>query len=646
LKRRKQGLRSHRAAIEALEHRTLLSAAQITVSVYNDLNGDNLHATGEPGMAGQAVFLDTNNNGILDADEQSQPTDVNGQTTFSGLDAGTYHVQMVIPSGWVSLKGNPGLTISLASGQSAQAAIELVKPVNWSTLIYNDLNFNQTYDSGDKPLAGAEDYIDANNNGILDAGEVAAITNSQGMLTFHGLLPGSYTIRHYPQPGWQQSTSIISSGLKIQSGQTPGYSAIGDILTSSLATATGTIFDDFNGNGVRDANEPALAGGWTIYVDSNHDGLFQTAEPHAYSDAAGDYKFQTVTPGTYTLHATLKSGWKQTGSLTRTFVANAGAVSGINFGFQSLTPGLFGTLFNDLNANTSLDSTDTRLSSVRVFLDLNKNSILDAGEPSTLTNSTGGFQFTGLAGGTYRLTQVPPTGLKAFYPVVKYVDVAVAHGQSVTQNLADIKPTSAANITGMIFNDLNGDKARQSGEPGLSGWQLYLDLNLDNVRQSNEPLVTTNSSGVYTFSNMATGRYLVRPLTPSGWRTINFVAWWATSNGSNATGLDFAASQVGKIGSKVYIDSNGNGQLDANETPLSGFMVYIDSNKDGKFEVGERYFITDSFGQFYWDGLAPGTYLIRVQQQPGYTFTTPSSYSITLGLGQFVVGYNFGESPT
>jgi uncharacterized protein (DUF2141 family) len=640
---RKKGLLAYRRAmIEILEHRTLLSAGQITASVYNDLNGDGIHTTNEPGLANQTVFLDSNNNGVLDENEPTQMTNASGQATFGNLAAGTYHVRVVIPTGWISMTGNTAVNVNLSSGQSAQAAIELVKPVDWSNLIYNDLNFNGLEDKSDPGLAGAEMYIDANNNGILDLGEPTATTDSNGILTFHGLLPGKYTLHTFIKPGWQETDPITSEGLTITSGATPGKSPLGEILTSSLCTAIGNVFNDFNGNGVQDANEPTLGGGWTVYIDSNNNGQYDSTDLHANTNDTGTFKFQITTPGTFFLNIAQKSGWRATTPVTRTFTAQQGKVTPMNFGFQNLAPGIAGTVYNDLNTNTELNATDTRLPNVRVFLDLNKNGVLDAGEPSTLTDSIGNFQFSGLASGTYRLTQVTPAGLSPYFPVQKYSDLTVASTQRVTQNMGDVKTLASVSFSGTVFNDLNGDKTRESGEAGLSGWSLYLDLNLDSVRESNEPVVTTNSAGVYTFSNMRTGRYLIRPLPPSGWRTINFVAWWASSLGNNVTGLDFAASHVGKIGGKVYIDANDNLKNDPNETPLAGFMVYIDSNKDGKFEVGELYSVTNSFGAFFWDGLAPGTYTIRVQTQPGYTLTTPASYAITVGQGQFVTGFDFG----
>ena len=41
--------------------------------------------SGEPGLAGQTVFLDLNNNGILDSGEPTAITNASGAFSFTGL---------------------------------------------------------------------------------------------------------------------------------------------------------------------------------------------------------------------------------------------------------------------------------------------------------------------------------------------------------------------------------------------------------------------------------------------------------------------------------------------------------------------------------------------------------------------------------
>jgi hypothetical protein len=64
---------------------------------------------------------------------------------------------------------------------------------------------------------------------------------------------------------------------------------------SSGCTAEGTKFNDLNGNGKRDTGEPGLAG-WRIFADYDNDGVLDSGEPYADTDAGGYYKITGIDP--------------------------------------------------------------------------------------------------------------------------------------------------------------------------------------------------------------------------------------------------------------------------------------------------------------------------------------------------------------
>ena len=66
---------------------------------WNDANGDG-DRNGEAALAGVQIYLDSNQNGTLDAGEPTQTTGENGEYRFTGLDAGTYVVREVTPAGF------------------------------------------------------------------------------------------------------------------------------------------------------------------------------------------------------------------------------------------------------------------------------------------------------------------------------------------------------------------------------------------------------------------------------------------------------------------------------------------------------------------------------------------------------------------
>lgn len=74
-----------------------MSSGQITGQVFQDNNINGQHDASEPGLAGQVVYIDVNNNGQLDQGETSVVTDIAGAYRFVGLTPGIYPVRLVVP---------------------------------------------------------------------------------------------------------------------------------------------------------------------------------------------------------------------------------------------------------------------------------------------------------------------------------------------------------------------------------------------------------------------------------------------------------------------------------------------------------------------------------------------------------------------
>jgi uncharacterized delta-60 repeat protein len=75
----------------------------------------------------------------------------------------------------------------------------------------------------------------------------------------------------------------------------------------------GTVFQDLNGNGVRDANEPGIAD-CTVFLDVNDNGQTDPGEYDAVTDSDGAYSFRGwgSLRGRYDVTVLLPNGWKQT----------------------------------------------------------------------------------------------------------------------------------------------------------------------------------------------------------------------------------------------------------------------------------------------------------------------------------------------
>jgi uncharacterized repeat protein (TIGR01451 family) len=83
--------------------------------------------------------------------------------------------------------------------------------------------------------------------------------------------------------------------------------------TEKVSTITGVKFGDTDGDGVKDAGEVGLAG-WTIFIDSNENGVLDTGERSTVTDADGVFRFAGVGTSleSVRIDEVLQAGWVQT----------------------------------------------------------------------------------------------------------------------------------------------------------------------------------------------------------------------------------------------------------------------------------------------------------------------------------------------
>lgn len=75
-------------------------------------------------------------------------------------------------------------------------------------------------------------------------------------------------------------------------------------------------------------------------------------------------------------------------------------------------------------------------------------------------------------------------------------------------------------IYGSVYEDKNENGKRGLFEPAIEDAIVYLDENNNNVRDRDELFTRTNANGVYFFSPLPKGDYVVRQEVPFGWRNV------------------------------------------------------------------------------------------------------------------------------
>lgn len=336
-------------------------------------------------------FVDTNRDGVQQAGERSIAA------------TGERPIFANTPLPFPATNPSPAVTftpVGANTGNGSNSGVGNTLP-NITVFKYNDLNGNGRFEpiQGEAPISGVSVFLDTNNNGTPDAGEQQIQTNAQGRGAFTNLQPGNYTVREVVPAGFSPSTTAgVPVTLNLQDANVT-------FANTPNSNITGCKFEDFNLNGYRDGNEPAISG-VTVFLDTNNNGALDAGEATTTSDQFGTFGFRNLRPGTYNLREVPPPGFFQTTQPlnivlgpNQTFTC---ALIGNSRRYDLLVP-----KFRDDNRNGIQDSGEPPLANVPFTLDLNRNGRYDAAtEPLVRTNAQGIALFPNLFPATYSVLEV------------------------------------------------------------------------------------------------------------------------------------------------------------------------------------------------------------------------------------------------
>lgn len=196
-------------------------------------------------------------------------------------------------------------------------------------------------------------------------------------------------------------------------------------------------------------------------------------------------------------------------------------------------------------------------------------------------------------------------------------------------------------IEGVKYEDQNVDGIREQGEPGLSGWKIYLFFNNKEVAST-----TTGAGGAYSFPlnadtmpTIGAGTYTLKEEAREGWRQQKapkpvFVSVGAGD--AHFAGNDFGNWRPAIISGHKFDDADADGNWDEGEPGLADWGIRLSNGEEAS---------TGADGSYSFS-VRPGTYSVGELLQGGWRQTSPGgsgTREYTVTSGQVVEGVDFGN---
>lgn len=192
---------------------------------YHDLDTDGVRDINEPGLPGFQIFVDLNNNGLVDPREPNDITGADGSYALT-VPPGQYVIREVVPPGWTLTAPASGFHSVRVNflGQEI-TGIDFGNSSDLSGISgtkFNDLDNDGVFDADEPTVPGIFIYLDLDNDNRLDLNEPVAETDDEGNYSISVPTSGTYTVRELIPPGWTLTFPTNDEGehtLFVESGQ-------------------------------------------------------------------------------------------------------------------------------------------------------------------------------------------------------------------------------------------------------------------------------------------------------------------------------------------------------------------------------------------------------------------------------------------
>lgn len=294
--------------------------SKIIIRKFEDKNGDGSKGSGEGWLNGWTFTLYDNNANPIGSGSTSGSGSNAGTLTFGNLKSGTYTVTETLQNGYTSTTGI-SQQISLDYDKTVTKLFGNAKLAEICVYKFKDLDGDGNKDDGEPYLSGWTFNLYDSQNNLIGSGT----TDENGKVSFWVFVkhdePQTFKAVEEPQDGYypttptEQTTGQVSYGgwAELFFGNAP----YGEILV--------TKFEDLDGDGSRDEDEPPISDWWFDLSQS---------EPIAGSstNTNGQLIFGELVAGTYTVTEQLSEDYYPTTENPQSTTVAPGQQAELTFG--------------------------------------------------------------------------------------------------------------------------------------------------------------------------------------------------------------------------------------------------------------------------------------------------------------------------
>ena len=651
----------------------------ISGNVYLDQNRDKTKNTGDIDLSGVTVkLLDKDGNVV-----GTTTTDKDGNYSFTGLNDGTYTVQVdktgpladkeqtEDPSGKTDSRSQ-AITFTRTDPDVTNVNFGYAEDYTVSGTVYYDKDRSETLNNSEPGFDGITVNL------LGEDGQVVATTTTKadGTYSFSKLPAGKYTVKVEPsdllkkleQTEDPDGTKDNTSGVVQVNHDNPSVKNVNFGYATNY-TIKGTVYRDADRSESLEDGEKLYQGVTVDLLDTDGNVVATTT-----TDVKGAYAFTNLEEGTYKVRVHKEGpiadliqtedpdATKDNTSGDITLELNDPIKENVNFGYIS-NNSISGTVYRDDNRSNSLNGGEAGYPEQTVQL-LDKDGSVIA---TTKTDANGNYSFDNLPDGTYSVKVVKDgalTDLEQTEDPDATKDSAsepiVLNEDNPTKKNVNFGYVPDYFIKGTIYRDGNRSGALDTDEKLYEG----VTVNLVDADGNVVATTTTDEKGNYSFDKLPAGTYSVKvvqdgPIAsleqtgdPDATKDNSSEPITLNNDNPSKTDVNFGYVNNNSLSGTVYRDDSRNGDQDGTEPGYSGVTVQL-LDKDGTV-VGTT--TTDKDGRYSFEHLPDGTYSVTVVKDGELTDTEQTedpdatkdgaSEPVTLGEDNpSKDGINFGYVP-